>query len=308
MNFRKIESTIREIDILLAEHEKAVSAADGSMPDDQKAARDALVSKVNEEVKALDKALKDFKDFPSHTGSTKDGNWEKLVEKMTSYRQAKLKLMDFDQPGGFEKHKKEKALKEKWEREGTATLTPKAAPKAEEKGSKESYTGPERRLKPRSELKASVDSDMFKVNMLLASSAVLAADGPTSVFEDVAHFYRKGKKAAANLKLKSALRAEVKALDAAIEAFKVGPDDQRVHNSLVKALSNYKRAAAEFFRQELRRQYRTQQGERMQSGRPTTFWKDRAPTPLAPFSVDLASEKATMAKVAEAYEEIEKLL
>lgn len=311
MNLRKIQSTINEIDALLAEHESAISAADGSADPEHKAARSSLVSEVNKEAASLDKSVKEFKELPSHTGSSKDGNWEKLIEVMKTYRQAKLKLMDFDQPGGFEKHKKEKALKEKWKAEGTDKL-PVKAPVKEEEAKKESYAGPERRLKPRavsSALKASVEGDMLRVSMLLMSSAVLATDGPTSIFEDMAYLYRRGKKAVGQMALKRALHNEGKELDQAVEAFKNDSTDSRTYENVSNALAKYKRAAIDFLNKEYRKQRTAHQAQLMKSGRPTTLWKEQAlPPATTPFAIDLASEKATMAKVMEAYEEIKKAL
>jgi tetratricopeptide (TPR) repeat protein len=282
MNLRKIQSTLNEIDALLADHEKFISAADGSD------ARSSLARKVDEEAKALDSAVKQFKEFPSHTGNVSDGNWEKLIEKMKSYRQAKFKLMDFDD-------KAKGVAPEKF-----------VAP---EKPAKEGYSGPERRSKNRVALKASVEGDSLKVNMLLMSRAVLAADGPTSIFEDIGYLYQQGKKTAAHMKLKLALRAESKELDNAIEAFKINPDAYDNLKRISMALGKYKRAAVKFFEAQRRAASRAQQLKRMKSGRPTSLWKEAAEKSPMSFDVDLASERATMAsKVAAALSEIEKML
>ena len=244
MNLRKIQSTMNEIDALLLEHERTVTAADGSD------ARAALVRQVDQEAKALDLAVKEFKEFPSHTGNVKDGNWEKLIERMRTYRQAKFKLMDMD--GAY----------------------PEKAPGKEEPVAKdEGYTGPERRSKQRA-LKASVAGDSLKLNMLMMSKAVLAADGPTSVFDDIGYLYRAGKKSVAQLKMKSALRAEGKEIDDAIEAFKIDSDNPGSLKRLSTALVKYKRAALKFLEEQRRSQRRAEQTKRMKSGRPTTLWKE----------------------------------
>lgn len=277
MNLRKIQSTLNEIDALLLEHERTVTAADGSD------ARAALVRQVDQEAKALDLAVKEFKEFPSHTGNVKDGNWEKLIERMRTYRQAKFKLMDMD--GAY----------------------PEKAPGKEEPVAKdEGYTGPERRSKQRA-LKASVAGDSLKLNMLMMSKAVLAADGPTSIFDDIGYLYRAGKKSVAQLKMKSALRAEGKEIDDAIEAFKIDSDNPGSLKRLSTALGKYKRAALKFLEEQRRSQRRAEQTKRMKSGRPTTLWKESGEAAM-PFQVDLARERATMAKVAAALAEVEKML
>jgi hypothetical protein len=277
MNLRKIQSTLNEIDAMLLEHERTVTAADGSD------ARAALVRQVDQEAKALDVAVKEFKEFPSHTGNVKDGNWEKLIEKMRTYRQAKFKLMDMD-----------------------SKPAEKAPSKEEPVAKSEGYTGPERRSKQRA-LKASVAGDSLKVNMLMMSKAVLAADGPTSVFDDIGYLYQQGKKTAAHMKLKLAVRAESKELDNAIEAFKINPDAHDNLKRISTALGKYKRAALKFFEEQRRSQRRAEQTKRMKSGRPTTLWKENSEAAM-PFQVDLASERATMAKVAAALAEVEKML
>jgi hypothetical protein len=274
MNLRKIQSTLNEIDSLLLEHKRTVTAADGSD------ARAALVRQIEQEAKALDVAVKEFKEFPSHTGNAKDGNWEKLIEKMKSYRQAKFKLMDMD---------------------GTLSnnTSSNEEPIAKDKG----YAGPERRVKQRA-LKASVMGDSLKVNMLMMSKAVLAADG---IFDDIGYLYQQGKKTAAHMKLKLAVRAESKELDNAIEAFKINPDAYDNLKRISTALGKYKRGALKFFEEQRRSQRRAEQTKRMKSGRPTTLWKENSEAKM-PFQVDLASERATMAKVAAALAEVEKML
>jgi hypothetical protein len=149
--------------------------------------------------------------------------------------------------------------------------------------------------------------DSLKVNMLMMSKAVLAADGPTSVFDDIGYLYQQGKKTAAHMKLKLAVRAESKELDNAIEAFKINPDAYDNLKRISTALGKYKRGALKFFEEQRRSQRRAEQTKRMKSGRPTTLWKENSEAKM-PFQVDLASERATMAKVAAALAEVEKKL
>jgi hypothetical protein len=146
--------------------------------------------------------------------------------------------------------------------------------------------------------------DSLKVNMLMMSKAVLAADG---IFDDIGYLYQQGKKTAAHMKLKLAVRAESKELDNAIEAFKINPDAYDNLKRISTALGKYKRGALKFFEEQRRSQRRAEQTKRMKSGRPTTLWKENSEAKM-PFQVDLASERATMAKVAAALAEVEKML